>query len=43
MKEIPYWAELKKLYDEKILRKSLIGFIEKSWLSFKGFPLLAFR
>lgn len=30
MKEIPYRAELKKLYDEKILRISLISFIEKS-------------
>lgn len=29
MKEIPYRAELKKLYDEKILRISLISFIEK--------------
>lgn len=30
MKEIPYRAELKKLYDEKILRISLISFSEKS-------------
>jgi hypothetical protein len=29
MKEIPYRAELKKLYDEKILRISLISFSEK--------------
>ena len=34
MKEIPYRAELKKLYDEKILRISLISFIEKSYISF---------
>ena len=36
MKEIPYRAELKKLYDEKILRISLISFIEKSYMIFKG-------
>lgn len=43
MKEIPYRAELKKLYDEKILRISLISFIEKSYMIFKGTVIVFFE
>lgn len=38
--KIPYKPFRKKII-RRFSRKSLIGFIEKSWLSFKGFPLLA--